>query len=235
MPPAKIDTKVSCLECGKELKSLGAHLSYIHVMSVEDYRNKHGYDTPVGWTGPSGQMAKDRPPSEQPKDKEFTPEEEVYLAQRLATLSDQAEDDPALLPSIRDICMGEITITRYQKRLAHLTSNMDTQSFNRQAEAIKMINGLMQSTQASNLKLLESLNLTRAKKQQLKKSPESTPSRYVAQYERVKASLTRDQLERSNQEEKEALRRLNKNLEGLKEMVTVSATEGDPFDGLATS
>lgn len=242
---------VTCLECGKTYGALSAHLR-VHVMSLDDYRRKYP-DAPTGWTfgnlwkepveGESQPEAPREvvtapPDTSSPLDKvkdNLQASEKAEFEQRFQTLFEQADEDPALVAPIRDICLNEIYIIRYQRQLAKITSEHarpGAKSVKDQAAIIKTFNDLVKQTTEQNMRLMDSLNLTRAKKQAQRKTPESTPSRLIAGYERYLAAMSPDQLRRYNSDEEEAVRRLQRNLKALCDQVPVDAVaEEDTLDG----
>lgn len=208
-----------CLECGKELASLAAHLR-THKMTKDEYLKKYpegdlGYDIGMITRGMKKPEPKER---ENPVLKMMSTLSEDELAmykERYEVLWKQADMDPALEPSIRDIVMAEIYVLRYQGELSKITQKIATNPTSIDIQKAKTYQSLIKDTQEQTLKSLNALNLTREKKQALKKSPETTPSRIISNYILVHENMTPIELEKDKDDEQEALRRLNLNAKKL--------------------
>lgn len=219
-------------------------------MSLNDYRNKYtqdgtGEDVPVGWTlwnrstaaasGNQQNTANTQTNSGvQQNDplalvqNHLTPAEQQVFRTRYEVLFYQADSDPALVSAIRDVVMGEINIARYQEQLAKVTRKFSQSINSANAAQAQALSKLIKDTQESNLKLMQSLAVTRADKQKQKKVIESTPSRYVSAYERIKKNFTEDQFKRAEQEELDAVARLTRKAPTFKAM---APTEPEPEKG----
>ncbi len=221
--------KVPCLECNpvKHFKAISGHIQ-VHHMNLADYRKKYtqdgtGDDVAVGWTV-NARSDPNWVPGVAPADtnegvKKYDPlslakehlskYEQKYLADRHTVLFRQVEEDPALISIIRDIVMGEINLIRLQEQQAKLTARFVKSPF-RSQEGVTLgaIGRLIKDTQETNLKLLQSMAVTRVEKQKAKKVVESTPSRYVSAYERILGNLSSAQVLRAKQEEDAACERL---------------------------
>jgi flagellar capping protein FliD len=215
-------------------------------MSLSDYIEKHkdpvtGEPPPTGWTladhyrrkaGQTEEASEVQYASaeqEQRKD-HLTDEERQQFEERYKLLYRQADEDPALGPMIREIVMGEINLSRYQAQLARLSANMTTKKISvDDVDQIKKLNDIVKILQESNLKLLNSLSLTREKKQANRKGHESTPVKLATQYEYLLRTLPADEIRKLNEEMREASARLRDNVQRLTEVISDSANP-DPFN-----
>lgn len=178
----------------------------------------------VGWTvrmSPGGQAGgvdstngeqkptvKEYDPSAQTQS-HLSPHEQKAYEERYKVLFEQADEDPALAPTIKDIVLAEINISRLQEQQAKVTKKLATgRPTPDDLAAIGAYSKLIKDATDTNLKLLDKLNLTREKKQAAKKVIESTPSRYVSAYERILKNFTPEQFTRAKKEEDEAVARL---------------------------
>jgi hypothetical protein len=154
-----------------------------------------------------------------------TAERDLY-DRRYTLLFQQADEDPALESHIRDIVIGEINVTRYQDQIVKLTQKLGTGAkfLPEDQTRLQLLTNLVKQTQETNLKTMNSLNLTREKKQKTQQVIETTPSRLVASYERFINGLTHEQLARQKRDEQDALGRLNSKSEQIRSMVVTEVS-----------
>lgn len=234
------DNKITCLEpgCGKRYKALAGHV-FAHKMSLNEYRMRHtqdgtGEDVPVGWTvnqapvsvNKSTQTASDIEQGSQQltssarANKNLTAREVEYFEQRYKTLFYQADEDPALESTVGNIVLNEIHIDRYNDKIGSITKNMHGMGFKPQdGQTLNALSKLSKDLQDTNLKLMQSLNITREQKQKSKRVIESTPSRLVSAFELFQKNSSAELIQRTNQEMDDAAGRMRRNLLQLKDLV----------------
>jgi hypothetical protein len=211
---------VECLECHTQKKSLMAHVR-VHGMTVEQYRAKHtdteGNFPDMGWSVQTVVTARRDGTGYEKQEKvvEVQPEDV-----RFRVLFLQADEDPALEPTIRQIVRTEQHIQIYQNSLDKLISEK-VPDFKQIAAVTKAA----KEAQETNLKLLESLNLTRAKKQANRKTVETTPSILVAGILKIIKDYPEDKLKRVNDEMIEAAEWLRRNVDSLKTETPTKSTD----------
>jgi hypothetical protein len=143
--------------------------------------------------------------------------EKQYFNRRFKELFGQADSDPVLEPTIRDLIINELFIARYQKQLQEESL--------KQAPLISTISALhvtIGKLQEGNLKGLESLNLTKAKKDAMNKSPETTPSRIVTGYALAATMMSSAEREKNKKDIEDAMTRLRKNQAALIDQIPSS-------------
>lgn len=243
------DGRVLCLECNKEFRGLAGHVSKAHVMSLGDYKKIHtldgtGNDVYVGWTladapsrmgtnAASAARSIAAPPSQQGSGYDAglmiqsnlsTAEAEQY-ERRYTLLFKQADEDEALQSHIIDIVLGEINVARYQHQISTITSRLTSGTFSdKDTDRLDTLTNLVKKTQETNLKMMDSLNLTRSKKQKTQVSIETTPSRFCSAYEKFILGLTPEQMAREMRDEKESVDRLNAKAKELRDLAPVEVT-----------
>lgn len=172
-------------------------------MTIYQYKDKHrdpvtGQEPPVGYV--VGKSV----------DKPIKP----AVQDRFTLLFSQAEEDPALVPTIKSIVENEERIAQFQEQLKDLSS---PKSFQGNINLIKQLNTVIKDLQNTNLSLMDSMNLTRKSKKLNKESPQSTPSKFVTAIEEFSKVFTVDQWERMQRDISDSERRVKKNLKTLQE------------------
>lgn len=145
--------------------------------------------------------------------------EKQYYDLRFKALFGQADSDPVLEPTIRDLIINELFIARYQKQLQE-ESTKEAPNFT----AIEKLHKTISVLQDKNLTSLDSLNLTKAKRDSLNKSPETTPSKLVTAYALAASMMTAAEREKHKKDIEEAMVRLRKNQAKLIEEMPASAS-----------
>ncbi len=228
---------VICKECGVEKKSLPGHIGK-HGMKVADYRAKYGADVNLGIPLQIGRpksipaVVEAQPVIKIPKSSKSSPSDIVFSSlskseqaqyqEQFDLLFEQAARDTVLIPMIRDIVMNQLFIARYQLQLEKMSTKF---SSGMEAKTAMDIHKLVQDMQATNLKNLDSLNLTKSKKDSLNKTPESTPSKVVSAFAHAIRLMTPEEREKNKRDMDEAMSRLRHNLDDL--LTLVNDTEGD--------
>lgn len=200
-------------------------------MSLNDYRKKYtqdgtGEDVPVGWTlrhvvgqgSPSGLPTSTQTNGGATQDDPFSLvqrhlsiDEQKYFTSRFAILNNQTDNDPALESTIRDIVANEINMSRYQEQITKITRGFSSGKMSAtDSQRLSALSKILESAQKTTMSLMSALAVTRADKQRAKKVIESTPSRYVAAYERIQRNFNEDQLKKARAEEQEAMMRLKR-------------------------
>lgn len=142
----------------------------------------------------------------------LTAQEKKYFQQRFEIMFEQADRDPVLEPTIRNIILNDLTISRLQRKIQDEFAQDNFQNVEKVQRAINAI-------QEKNLAALDSLNLTKAKKDALNKSPESTPSRLIAGFALAVSMMTQPEREKNKRDIEEAMDRLKKNWTNLLELI----------------
>lgn len=225
---------VKCLECNKELNSLSAHLR-THGIKLEEYKKKYadpetGEPPNVGWTVQSIKKGKPKKREskksgiETPLGLKFSTEEEAYYKDRYETLFVQADEDPALAPTIKDIILGETTIARYQTQVDKISKKVyNGAATPQELELLDSLEKKIKETQKTNLSLLDSLSLTRKSKKASKQVVDSTPSRMISALNQMLRSWTPEIHARLEKEIEESQKWMIRNLQEIKASIVVDA------------
>lgn len=142
----------------------------------------------------------------------LSPAEKRYFTQRFKVMFEQADQDTVLEPTIRNIILNDLTIARLQSKIQESFAEDNFSEIDKIQRAINSI-------QEKNLAALDSLNLTKAKKDALNKSPESTPSRLIAGFALAVSMMTTAEREKNKRDIEEAMGRLKRNWESLLELI----------------
>lgn len=142
----------------------------------------------------------------------LTTTERKYFNKRFTIMFEQADQDPVLEPTIKNIILNDLTISRLQTKIqgAFAENNFSE---------IEKIQRVINAIQEKNLDSLDSLNLTKAKKDALNKSPESTPSRLIAGFALAVSMMTAQEREKNKRDIEEAMGRLRANWENLLDLI----------------
>ncbi len=226
---------IECLICKAQVKSISPHLK-AHGIKLAEYREKFTIDgvaPEIGWTVQSSTKPTKRP---------GTPSPEAVIAPLKAQPTDfhtrykvlfmQAEEDPALEPSIREIVKNEEAIARYQKMISEY-SDIDLKDIGN-LEIIATLAKLVKEAQKSNLDAMNALSLTRKAKKESKQSVQTTPSRLVSALENFLKTSNSEVIRRMNEDMLESAARLRRNFDSLsKEYVTeIGKTDGESTEDL---
>jgi hypothetical protein len=203
----------TCLICLKDKKSLIPHLR-VHEMTKDQYLERFGKKVDLGTVStdaPRGKSKKIVTPVDGILS-QLDPVEKRQFDEQFEYLYQQAAQDPVLAPMIRDVCMNQVFIARYQLQIERMSSNF---SSSMEAKTIVEIHKLIQTMQETNLKQMDSLNLTKSKKDSLNKTPESTPSKIISAFAYVINTMTPQEREKDAKDIEEAMRRLRTNRDSL--------------------
>jgi hypothetical protein len=226
---------ITCLECGVKKKSLPRHVS-IHGLTLNQYKEKHGADTPVGHVlntyiprnvapkvDPVPQMSESG--TSDPLDfitEGMSDAEKFIFRSRYKTLWQQSSEDPVLETSIRDIAFNEIVAMRLQRQLQVLSLSAKADPLAR-----KTLTETLDKIQRANLNNLDKLNLTKEKKDQLNKSPETTPSRIITAMALAMSTMTFSERGSFSKEVDEAFKRLSDNRNDLLKILPMAVSVDD--------
>jgi hypothetical protein len=228
---------VKCLECQAEKKSLPGHIWGKHGMKVVDYRAKYGKDVDLGWTAANidhsipkntketralNKVLKSASSPSAVMFSSLSLAEQKQYDEQFNLLFEQASRDAVLIPMIRDIVMNQLFIARYQLQLEKMSNKFVN---GMDAKTAMELHKLVQNMQETNLKNLDSLNLTKAKKDSLNKTPESTPSKVVSAFAHAVKLMTPEEREKNKRDMNEAMDRLRHNLDDL--LTLVNDSEGE--------
>jgi hypothetical protein len=136
----------------------------------------------------------------------LTVAEKQYYDGRFKLLFNQADSDPVLEPTVRDIIINEIFIARYLQQLQE-ESIKDGKSL----AIIEKLHSTISKLQDKNSASLSTLNLTKEKRDALNKSPESTPSKIIMGYVLAVSMMTPLEREKNRKDIEDAMSRLRKN------------------------
>ncbi len=228
---------IACLICGDLCKSISPHLKK-HSMRLAEYREKftdsEGNVPPVGWTVQHSTKPTKRPGTPSPEVVVVAPlkVQPTDFHARYKVLFMQAEEDPALEPSIREIVKNEEAIARYQKMISEY-SDIDLKDIGN-LEIIATLAKLVKEAQKSNLDAMSALSLTRKAKKESKQSVQTTPSRLVSALENFLKTSNSEVIRRMNEDMLESAARLRRNFDSLsKEYVTeIGKTDGESTEDL---
>jgi hypothetical protein len=215
-------------QCNKKLKSLAAHLRIKHNISVAEYTkwcadNEKRAELGYTWASKPDPISKKQARIIEGNEdlvEGLTTDEKNFFADRYQTLWENSNEDPVLSATIAQVVMNEIFVRRYQmqaKKLFTASGKVDPGDLNKLHNTINQI-------QNQTLSLLTSLNLTKEKRDQLNKSPESTPSRMVTSLALVCATMTPSERAKNEKDIEEAMKRLR---EHTVELVNSIPTTGE--------
>lgn len=224
---------VRCAECGKEFGTITAHVR-VHGLNKVTYKQKYP-DADWGFDAseihkPEYKAERERKINASPVQKmmdSLNADELQMYNERYEVLWKQADMDPALAPSIRDIVMSEIYVLRYQAELSKVTKKIAQAPNGPDVSRAQTYQKLIKETQDQTLKALTALNLTRERKQALKKSPETTPSRLISAYKLTLENMTPLELEKQREDERDVVDRLRRNQEELLKLIPRDAASKD--------
>lgn len=233
-----IDNLVKCLVCGAEVKSISPHLRSHPPLRLADYREQFkdpltGEFPPVGWlvqSVPKAPQTASKGPAK-PSKEELSATEQQKFDARFKVLFLQAEEDPALEPTIREIVKNEVSIDQWQGMITDYTSMIKENPT--VLDQILALGKLVKEAQSSNLASMNSLALTRKAKKDSKQGVQTTPSRLVSGFEMFLKTSNSETLRRANEDMAESAARARRNFDALsKELIVDEDNDGEPDEDM---
>lgn len=223
---------VICKECLQEKKSLPAHLRHAHQMSVAEYTARHG-EQDMGYTwGKAKSVPRRTPPTTRDSsiapsgiiddfERGLTVAERAVFNKNYSILFEAADRDPVLEQTIKEVCMNQVFIYRYQKQLQQQTKIGEMNP-----QVLAAMHKMLKDLQDTTIRQLDSLNLTKAKRDAAHKTVETTPSRMIANLALTMSRFSPHDEQRMKEDIEKAMDLLNKHEDELKELLpSEEATE----------
>ena len=222
---------VTCLECGKEKKSLAAHLRNLHMMSVLEYKTRHGQDSDIGYTISQIPRANRQPKKAVERgykiegaadelERSLSSSERAIYQKNYQILFEAADKDPVLEQTVKEVCINQVFVYRYQMQIQNATKKGHADP-----TGLEKMHRILDVLQKTNLSKLESLNLTKAKRDAHNKTPETTPARMITNLALVMSTFNATDYEKMQEDINKAMTLLEKHTEELKNLLPNEETE----------